>query len=141
MTKASFYILGADTQAARAAFVAKFIRQSVRKGLDVHLHVADETAAEQWDAALWADDEGFIAHEIERPTAPSPAPVGIGWEDPAGRHGILINLGGPLPDWFSHFDHLVEVVIQSPTVLAETRANWQHLKQFGYPLTQHDLRS
>lgn len=141
MTHASFYILGADSEAARQRFVQKLVRQSIRKGLDVHIHVADESHARTLDEALWADDEGFIAHDIEVTGEPSPAPVGIGWQDPAARHGVLVNLGGPLPEWFSHFDRVVEVVIQSPSVLAETRANWQHLKHLGYPLTQHDLRS
>jgi len=52
-----------------------------------------------------------------------------------------VNLGGTLPSWFSHFDHLVEIVVQESAVLETTRANWKQLKFDGYPITQHDLRS
>ena len=141
MTKVSYYILGDSDPEARYGFALKFVRQSFRKGLALHVHVGDPEQASQLDAALWADDESFIAHDITTEEAPVQSPVTIGWQDPVGRHGILVNLGGRLPEWFSHFDHLVEVVIQEPSVLADTRANWQHLKFQGYPMTQHDLRS
>jgi DNA polymerase-3 subunit chi len=52
-----------------------------------------------------------------------------------------VNLGGTLTSWFSHFDHLVEIVVQEAAVLETTRANWKQLKFDGYPITQHDLRS
>ena len=141
MTKVSYYILGDADPEARQAFALKFVRQSFRKGLDVHLHVPSHDDALSLDTLLWADDESFLPHDITTMDAPAQSPVTIGWDDPIGRHGILVNLGGPLPEWFSHFAHLVEVVIQEPSVLADTRANWQHLKFQGYPMTQHDLRS
>jgi DNA polymerase III subunit chi len=141
MTKVSYYILGETDPEARRAFAVKFVRQSFRNGLEVHLHVPSRDDAVALDHALWEDDESFIPHDITTAEVPIQSPVTIGWEDPVGRHGILVNLGGTLPEWFSHFAHLVEVVIQEPSVLADTRANWQHLKFQGYPMTQHDLRS
>ena len=141
MTKASFYILGDTTEAARIGFAVKFVRQSWRKGLDVYCHVTDQTAATRLDEALWADDASFIPHAIEQDATPHPGTVGIGWTDPQSRHGVFVNLGGALPDWFSHFDAMVEIVTQDPSVLAVTRENWKQLKFNGYPITQHDLRS
>ena len=140
MTKVSYYILGEDSLEARARFAVKFVRQSFRKGLDVHCHVTSESEAHTLDQLLWDDDESFIPHEID-PGDSSKAPVGIGWQDPPDRHGVLVNLGGPLPSWFSRFDHLVEIVVQEPQLLETTRANWKQLKFDGYPITQHDLRS
>jgi DNA polymerase-3 subunit chi len=102
--------------------------------------VASESEAKALDQLLWEDDESFIPHGIDQGDLPK-APVGIGWQDPPDRHSVLVNLGGPLPSWFSHFDHLVEIVVQEATVLETTRANWKQLKFDGYPITQHDLRS
>ena len=91
---------------------------------------------------LWADDQSFIPHAVQDNKSGTPAKtVGIGWTDPRGQFGMLINLSGPLPQWFSHFEHLVEIVVQVPEVLANTRANWKQLKFNGYSITQHDLRS
>ena len=84
-------------------------------------------------------EESFIPHEVEQDDSPK-APVGIGWQNPTDRHGVLVNLGGALPPWFSHFDHLVEIVVQEPKVLDTTRNTWKQLKFDGYPITQHDLR-
>jgi DNA polymerase-3 subunit chi len=140
VTKVSYYILGEDSLEARARFAVKFVRQSFRKGLDVHCHVTSESEALTLDQLMWNDDESFIPHEID-PGDSSKAPVGIGWQDPPDRHGVLVNLDGPLPSWFSRFDHLVEIVVQEPKVLETTRTNWKQLKFDGYPITQHDLRS
>ena len=140
MTKVSYYILDGTAIDARTRFAVKFVRQSFRKGLDIHCHVATESEAQKLDQLLWDDEESFIPHEIDQRNSPK-APVGIGWQDPAERHGVLVNLGGALPSWFSQFDHLVEIVVQNPDVLKTTRANWKKLKFDGYPITQHDLRS
>ena len=140
MTKISYYILNEDSIEAKTRFAVKFVRQSYRKGLDIHCHVATESEAQNLDQLLWDDEESFIPHEIDQRNSPK-APVGIGWQDPAERHGVLVNLGGALPSWFSQFDHLVEIVVQNPDVLKTTRANWKKLKFDGYPITQHDLRS
>lgn len=145
MTKAAFYVLAAESHTARDAFVVKFARQSFRQGRSVHLHVRDATEAARLDQALWADNTSFIPHQTldASTTTPRPhlPPVTLGWTDPMDRHEVLVNLAGPLPDWFAQFAHLVEVVIQEQQVLADTRANWQHLSHFGYPISKHDLRS
>ena len=140
MTKISYYILNEVTIEARKRFAVKFVRQSYRKGLDVHCHVTTESEAQNLDQLLWDDQESFIPHKIDHGDSPE-APVGISWQDPANRHGVLVNLGGALPSWFSQFDHLVEIVVQNPEVLKSTRANWKKLKFDGYPITRHDLRS
>ena len=140
MTKISYYILNEDSIEARTRFAVKFVRQSYRKGLDVHCYVATESEAQNLDQLLWEDQDSFIPHEIDRGVS-TKAPVGISWQDPAERHGVLVNLGGALPPWFSQFDHLVEIVVQNSDVLKTTRANWKKLRFDGYPITQHDLRS
>ena len=142
MTKISYYILGDETLDARTRFAVKFVRQSWRKGQQIHCHVANSKDAELLDHMLWADDQSFIPHAVQDNKSGTPAKtVGIGWTHPRGQFGMLINLSGPLPQWFSHFEHLVEIVVQVPEVLANTRANWKQLKFNGYSITQHDLRS
>ena len=46
MTKVSYYILDETAIAARTRFAVKFVRQSYRKGLDIHCHVATERRLE-----------------------------------------------------------------------------------------------
>ena len=140
VTKVSYYILGAESVEDRIRFAIKFVRQSWRKGMNVHCHVPSQVEAEELDQLMWEDNESFVPHEVEQGVL-SRAPVGIGWQDPAGRDDLFVNLGGNLPAWFSHFNHLIEVVVQDPKVLETTRANWKQLKFNGYPITKHDLRS
>lgn len=140
MTKVFYYILQERSLEARIRFATKFVRQSWRKGLNVHCHVSSQNEAEELDQLLWEDDASFIPHEVERANSPK-ASVGIGWQSPPNRHGLLLNLGGELPKWFSHFDQLIEIVVQNSQVLETSRANWKQLKFDGYPITKHDLRT
>ena len=140
MTKVSYYILQEESIEARIQFAVKFVRQSWRKGLNIHCHVTGQVEAEELDELLWKDNASFIPHEIDQGDL-SQAPVGIGWQDSLSRHGLFVNLAGELPEWFSHFDHLIEIVVQDSQVLETTRANWKKLKFNGYPITKYDLRS
>ena len=110
---------------ARTRFAIKFVRQSYRKGLNVHCHVATESEAQNLDQLLWDDQESFIPHEINQGDSPK-APVGIGWQDPAESPWCIGEFRRTLPPWFSQFDHLIEIVVQNPDVLKITRTNWKN---------------
>jgi len=68
--------------------------------------------------------------------------MGCHSEPPRFCHDVLINTSGKLlEDHFSRFHRLVEVVVQMPPVLKQTRAAYQFYKARGYPIRSHDLRN
>ncbi|RYG01950.1 MAG: DNA polymerase III subunit chi, partial [Chitinophagaceae bacterium] len=79
----------------------------------------------------------FIAHQIIG--GGEEAKVEITFTTEAGNHhDVLINLSRHIPDYFSRFDRLSEVVIQESAILENTREHYRFYKQRGYPITQHN---
>ena len=56
-------------------------------------------------------------------------------------NGLLINLSHQVPEFFSRFERVTEIVVQSPAVTESTRNNYRFYRDRGYPLESHDLRS
>ncbi|NDC89511.1 MAG: DNA polymerase III subunit chi [Bacteroidetes bacterium] len=141
MTEAAFYVLAEDTADARLQFVVRLARQIWRKGHQIHCHVEDTATAQALSDAFWADDESFLPNTTTLEATVPDAAITIGTEEMPHRHGVLIHLAGDLPAWFAHFERIIEIVIQTPSVLEPSRRNWLRLKSDGYPITQHDMRS
>ena len=141
MTEAAFYVLAEDTPDARLQFVVRLARQIWRKGHQIHCHVEDDATAQALSDAFWADDESFLPNTTTLEDAVPDTAITIGTEEMPHRHGVLIHLAGDLPAWFAHFERIIEIVIQAPSVLEPSRRNWLRLKSDGYPITQHDMRS
>jgi DNA polymerase-3 subunit chi len=51
----------------------------------------------------------------------------------------LINLQLGIPDFFSRFQRVAEVVTQEPASLSALRESWKFYKERGYQLEKHDL--
>ena len=71
--------------------------------------------------------------------------MAIGHGDNAGKgpgdhQDVLINLCEEIPDFFSRFERCMEIVIQQPVVLENTRKHFAFYRERGYPLNTHDLR-
>jgi len=67
--------------------------------------------------------------------------VQIGWHaEPGQHHDVLINLAAEIPEYFSRFERVFEVVSQDPAVLNATRSHYKFYQDRGYPLKRHDLR-
>jgi DNA polymerase-3 subunit chi len=58
-----------------------------------------------------------------------------------GSHnGLLINLSEKVPEFFSRYERVAEIVVQDVTITNRTRANYRFYRDRGYPLETHNLR-
>ena len=53
---------------------------------------------------------------------------------------MLINLGAAIPEFFSRFERVAEIVLNDPESLRASRARWSFYKDRGYPLEHHDMQ-
>ena len=138
MTHIDFHILQDTSVEARWLYVCRFIEKVERLGHSILVVVDTEAEAHELDDLLWSfKPESFIAHQIIG--GDEEAKVEITFTNKAGdHHDVLINLGSQIPDYFSRFDRVSEVVIQEPNVLQNTREHYKFYKQRGYPITQHN---
>ena len=122
MTNVSFYKCQGDLTVA-LALVCQLVQKAVNAKQTVLCLVPDSDTAEQLDKLLWSfQASAFIPH-------------GIGSQ----HHGILINLQAAIPNWFSRFDRVMEVIYSEPEYAQVKRENFAFYKERGYPLNFHDL--
>lgn len=145
MTHIDFYILANIEQQARLHFACRLIEKAQRLGNRVFVACDSIAEAEAFDTLLWTfNPESFVPHSLLNAdkSAGKNDPVEIGLADNCGEHQqLLVNLCAKLPDYFSRFERACEIVVQNEQVLAQTRKNYAFLKQRGYPIKSHTIKS
>lgn len=142
MTKVDFYILPDTTLEARLAFACRLAETIHRKGYRLHLHAEDETMAREVDDLLWTfRPDSFLPHALLDSEHADDVPVTIGWQGPP-EPGVdaMLNLHPEIPEWFSRFERVAEIINQHQDVLTVKRECWQTYKNRGYPVKAHQLR-
>ncbi|MFC0267279.1 DNA polymerase III subunit chi [Kushneria aurantia] len=142
MTRIDFYVLSATTAEARLDFACRLAETIYRKGYRLHLHCEDEAMAAGLDDRLWTfRHDAFVPHVRLDDQRLPPAPVTLGWQDAAPPPGIeaLLNLHPDIPDWFSRFPRVAEIISQQQTVLSAKRACWQAYRERGYEVESHRI--
>ncbi|HEX6862895.1 MAG TPA: DNA polymerase III subunit chi [Thermoanaerobaculia bacterium] len=144
MTRVDFYLLPdeAGSAAGPVMTACKLCDKAVAAGHRVYVHVPDATLAEDFDGALWSFRQGgFIAHERhtgQAPEEPLPA-VLIGHVEPPASHlGVMLNLGLDVPDHFSRFERVLEIVAGDPEGRAKSRERFKFYRDRGYELKTYE---
>ncbi|WP_136066512.1 DNA polymerase III subunit chi [Modicisalibacter radicis] len=144
MTQVDFYILPDTTREARLDFACKLAETIWRKGYRLHVHTQDEDQARAFDERLWTfRDDSYVPHALSG--SGHDVPVTIGWQalpEPAlDAPGIeaMLNLNLAIPEWFSRFERVAEIINQHQDILTAKRDCWQTYKQRGYPVKAHKL--
>ncbi len=140
MSRADYYILPDTEPESRAAFLCRLCEKILGLGMRVFISTEHETAARQLDQQLWtARPQSFVPHVLLGGLPASPIEIGQGEQLPNHRE-VFINLSGRLPDTAFEFERLVEIVIQTPEVLAATRENYARCRDHGLELHRTDMR-
>lgn len=140
MTRIDFYILPDTSVDARLDFACRLAETIYRKGYRLHVHTADEDQAHLFDERLWTfRPDSYVPHAIVGAND-TPVPVTIGWHA-APEPGIeaMLNLHPAIPEWFSRFERVAEIINQHQDVLTVKRDCWQTYKKRGYPVKAHKL--
>jgi len=138
MTRVDFYILQDVDLAAAQRFACRLAAKAVTTGLAVHMHIDQQSAADELDEMLWNYPEHrFIPHACEGSELAEGSPLLLGWNQPHDPEGLLINLSSEIPNFFGRFDRVAEVVVQATREVG--RARYKFYRDRGYPLFHHDL--
>ena len=142
MTQVDFYILPATEQEKQLLFACGLTEKAWQRGHQVFIQAQDRTQAEQIDQLLWQfRPDSFIPHLLIDDEKIDSVPVAIGFDEQCGQHhDVMINLCEHIPDHFSRFERVAEIVFQQQTLLAAKRNDWRFYQQRGYQLNRHDMR-
>ncbi|WP_299943722.1 DNA polymerase III subunit chi [uncultured Microbulbifer sp.] len=139
MTQIDFYILSSQRIEQADIFACRLAEKAYRTGLGVLLAVDHPERAEQLNRLLWTfREDSFVPHAPQGEEPPAAVEINCG-EDPGAHHGLMINLCSAVPNWFSRFERLAEIVVQQPQALQRSRTRFGLFRERGYPLKSHKI--
>ena len=142
MTRIDFYQI--DSGEAPLDFTCRLIDKIYHRGHRIHIHTSDTSQSEALDNLLWSfRPDRFIPHSLcvaPEDEIKQQDPVKISHEAEPDHQDVLINISGGVPDFFSRFARVAEVVPLDENSRESARVNFKFYKDRGYPLDYHALK-
>jgi DNA polymerase-3 subunit chi len=141
VTRVDFYVLTDGTPNGRERFACRLADIAYRRGQRVYVHAQSKDQAALVDTLLWTFQAGsFVPHALHPSESASHTPILIGHDSvPDGGQEVLVNLADAVPNFFSRFDRVTEVVNQDATVKQAGREKFRFYRDRGYALETHTL--
>ncbi len=142
MTQVDFYILGRQAKGDRYQLACRLTEKAWHQGHRVYLHTNSAGESQHLDRLLWTFRQGsFLPHGISTDADSELTPILIGDGDNSGNeHDVLINLATDVPDFFSRFSRVAELVDNDEQVKQESRQRFRFYRDRGYPLNTHEIK-
>ena len=146
MTEIDFYIVDAAAPDAHFVFACRLAEKAVDLGRNVLIRPPTRGDARRLDELLWTYSQGsFLPHRLVSNAGAAPIePVliddgpGPSGDPAADRWDLLINLGADVPDYFSRYARLAEIVDGERR--DEGRERYRFYRDRGYALKTHQIR-
>ena len=139
MTRIDFYQI--DTDEPTFLFSCRLIEKAWRQGHRVYVHVRTDNECSELDDLLWTfRPDRFVPHDVSTQTPSGPVHIGCG-DNPGTHSDVLVNLSGQVPDFFSRFKRVAEVVPLNDERREQARTNYRFYRDRGYALQYHSIGS
>ena len=136
MTRIDFYILGDVDHLAKQRFACRLAQRALQAGQRVYVRAATQDAADL-DELMWEyPPDGFLPHARLADAKAEPITIGAADQQSEQAH-VLINLEGDIPDFFTNFERVSEVVLANER--GAGRDKYRRYRERGYPLFHHEL--
>lgn len=137
MTRIDFYLKAANKMEVARKLVAK----AFKSGKYIFIHTRNQELAKELDSHFWLSPPlSFLPHVVSGHALSTKSPVLIGADPDALRcFDVLINFELDVPEYFSRFERVLEIVTQEPGDITIARSRFRYYKERGYLLDVHDL--
>ncbi|MDH5179421.1 MAG: DNA polymerase III subunit chi [Gammaproteobacteria bacterium] len=141
MTRVDFYVLENSDDKAAMQFVCRLAEKAYHLQHSIYIHTDNSQVSEQLDQLLWTFKQGsFIPHAIFNSDAAAAGPVVIGHDhEPEENTEVLINFSPRVPEFFSRFERIVELVAGDDASRNLARERYKFYRDRGYALETHNL--
>ncbi len=145
MTRIDFYVLNESGDRARRHTACRIAEKAYHQDHSIYIHTDSRTEAHTFDDLLWTyRDRSFLPHTLVGPETdigePGSSRIIIGYESaPAQYHDVLINFAADVPDFFSRFERVAEVINGDEIHRRQGRVRFRFYKDRGYELSSHKL--
>ena len=143
MTRINFYISPNQAADASLQLACRIAEKAYDKQNKVYIHANSAEQAKRLDDLLWVFRQGsFIPHCQSQDENQQAAPVVIGHDGlPEMQPDVLINLADEVPNFFTRFERVAEIVSGDEPNREIARARFKFYRERGYPLETHELNS
>ncbi|VAW91325.1 DNA polymerase III chi subunit [hydrothermal vent metagenome] len=143
MTRIDFYISPNQDTEANLLLACRIAEKAYSKKNRVYVHVQDRQQAKRLDDLLWIFRDGsFVPHCQSTAEHIAQAAVVIGCDDlPEITPDVLINLADEVPNFFTRFERVAEIVSGTEPARNIARSHFKFYRERGYPLETHELNS
>ena len=145
MTRIDFYLLNGDAAGGETAIskdmaVCRLTNKAFLLGHRVYIHTTDAAEVQRLDNLLWTFSAGsFIPHAASHDAGEN-MPVIIGQDAPPETFDdVLISLAPQVPECFSRFQRVAEVVGPGDEDKRLARERFRFYRDRGYELQTHNL--
>lgn len=141
MTRVDFYLLDHATEGGKDLTVCKLAQKAFLLGHRIYILTTDDASAQRLDRLLWTFSAGsFIPHGLGSRPADVDLPVLIGREEPSSNYeDVLIQLAPRVPECFSRFQRVAEIVDGGDDEKTLARDRFRFYRERGYALQTHHL--
>lgn len=141
MTRVDFYVTPNTEPDARLQLACRIVEKAYNLSHGVYIHTDDAASAGKLDELLWTFRQGsFIPHCLHTAEELPDAAVVIGHDHlPAITPQVLINMSSQVPDFFSRFERIAEIVAGDEATRQAARTRFKFYRERGYPLETHEL--
>lgn len=139
MTRIDFYLLPGNESAW--PYACRLAEKAYRQGRKVFLSTDTAEEAARLDDLLWTFRQGsFVPHRlVSGNTDAGPCPVAVGQAPPLGFDDVMINLGSSVPETFSRFRRVIELVDPDDAARALRREHFRYYRSQGLSPEMVDL--
>jgi DNA polymerase-3 subunit chi len=144
VTQVDFYILPNDSSEERLRLACRIADKALQQGQQVLINAESAAESARLDDLLWTFSQGsFIPHrQIQAATSAKvvePVLIGCGIA-PAGQEPqVLINLAGTVPEFFSRYQRVAELVDGNEQRRVQGRERFRFYRDNGCEPNTHQL--
>lgn len=144
MTQVDFYILKSDSDDARLKLACRIAEKAMQLDNHVYIHAESPGQGKQLDDLLWTFSQGsFVPHRLLQQPSPEhpvePVLIGCGAEPDHEPWDLLLNLDGDVPEFFSRYARVAEVVDAEARRRELGRRRYRYYRDRGYELNTHQM--
>lgn len=134
--RTDFYLLKQADEHAQLLNACRIVEKAYLKSHQIYVFCANQTQAETLDKLLWTfRDTSFIPHN----TSDAPIIIGYAASPLPDLHDILVNLSDDVPDFFSHFQRIIEIIPENPESREKAREKYRFYREQHCELHSHHL--
>lgn len=139
--RVDFYLLSNSQPDAVGLVACRLLEKAYQRGHRVFVFCDSKENAERLDELLWTyKEDSFIPHNLqgEGPEPPPPVQIGYGTE-PRGFNDILLNMSPTIPDYFTRFRRIMEIVAADDSAKEISRNHYREYRSKQCDLHTHNI--